>query len=375
MYRASKSTGSDYAITKIQRAALTGLATLVTITFLGTNLQAVLWQHSNWLVSTVLPAVVVDLTNDERATLDEAPLRRSAVLDAAAQMKANDMAKNEYFAHYSPDGISPWYWFKQAGYTYAHAGENLAIHFTDSSEVVEAWMNSPTHRENIVNSLYTEIGVGTAKGTYEGYDTVYVVQLFGAPAAVPATVAALEPSATPAIIPTPAPRPVANPQVAGVEEVIPATEPVTNHTQPATVAKNQPTAVTPVKESETRTIAAVPAPVTVPLELQTEVFDDTVVVTQPLMATSSGLAIASVDEPYTSHAGATALSMATQPHRALQTMYILVALLTLSLITWSLVHEARRLHFVQVAYSIALLAAVGGLWYVHGLLTAGAVVI
>ena len=158
---------------------------LTILTFVGANFQSRLWQSSQWLVSTVLPAVVVQLTNAERADLGESTLRRNASLDEAARMKAQHMANNEYFSHYAPDGTSPWYWFDKAGYTYAHAGENLAIHFTDSDEVVEAWMNSPTHRANIAGSQYTETGVGTAKGKFDGYDTVYVVQLFGTPAAAP----------------------------------------------------------------------------------------------------------------------------------------------------------------------------------------------
>jgi len=155
------------------------MAALVLLTFVGTNMQALLWQSSDWLVSTVLPAVVVDLTNDERADLAAAPLQRNTLLDQAAQQKAQHMAANEYFAHFAPDGTTPWSFFKTSGYVYAHAGENLAIHFTDSTEVVEAWMQSPAHRKNIVDTKYTEIGVGTAKGKFDGYDTVYVDSCLG----------------------------------------------------------------------------------------------------------------------------------------------------------------------------------------------------
>ena len=168
----------SYAPDMLQRFAVTLMMLLVLLTFVGANLHALLWQSSQWLVSTVLPAVVVDLTNEERAEFSEAPLRRNSILDEAARQKAEHMAQKEYFAHYAPDGTSPWFWFDQAGYVYAHAGENLAIHFTDSEEVVEAWMDSPSHRENIVSGKFTEIGVGTAKGEFEGYETVYVVQLF-----------------------------------------------------------------------------------------------------------------------------------------------------------------------------------------------------
>ncbi len=166
----------------LQKVSMVMMVGLVLLSFAMTNLQALWWQSSDWLVGAVLPAVVVDLTNKERGDLYLNTLTRSQALDEAARLKAEHMAKNSYFAHYSPDGVTPWYWFDQVSYKYLHAGENLAIHFTDSKSVVDAWMNSPTHRANITNQKFTEIGVGTAKGVYEGYNAVFVVQLFGAPA-------------------------------------------------------------------------------------------------------------------------------------------------------------------------------------------------
>jgi hypothetical protein len=103
------------------------------------------------------------------------------VLDESAKRKAEDMRDNQYFAHDSPDGVEPWYWFEKVGYDYVHAGENLAIYFDDSEEVVNAWMHSPLHKDNILKKEYTEIGVATVKGKYKGYDTVFVVQHFGTP--------------------------------------------------------------------------------------------------------------------------------------------------------------------------------------------------
>jgi hypothetical protein len=96
-------------------------------------------------------------------------------------MKANDMATKGYFAHTSPEGLSPWYWFKQAGYDFVYAGENLAVNFSDSAEVDKAWMNSPGHRDNILNTKYTEVGIATANGMYQGRPTTFVVQEFGRP--------------------------------------------------------------------------------------------------------------------------------------------------------------------------------------------------
>jgi hypothetical protein len=161
----------------------------------------------------ILPDALIDLTNANR-TAEAAPvLAEDGVLDAAARAKAEDMAAKGYFAHYAPDGTSPWHWFQTFGYAYTYAGENLAINFTDSKDVVDAWMASPKHRENIVNTHYTEIGIGTANGVYQGREAVFVVQFFGAPAAVTAPVIAT--TGTPAIAVTaPAPKPTIAPKPA-----------------------------------------------------------------------------------------------------------------------------------------------------------------
>jgi hypothetical protein len=171
--------GNKFRPDFLERLSVGIMLVLILLSFAMANLQSLLWISSDWLVSTILPAVIVDLTNDERNSEKIGTLTRSALLDKAANLKARDMAENEYFAHYSPTGVSPWYWFDQAGYNYLHAGENLAVHFTDSSDVLRAWMDSPSHRANIMNGDYVEIGIGTAKGEYKGQPTIYVVQLFG----------------------------------------------------------------------------------------------------------------------------------------------------------------------------------------------------
>jgi hypothetical protein len=121
------------------------------------------------------------LTNEERAQNDASPLSENNLLVKAAQLKANDMATRGYFAHTSPDGKTPWYWLEQVGYHYSAAGENLAVNFFESSDVAQAWMNSPTHRDNIVKKDYKEIGIAVASGIYEGRNTVFVAQFFGTP--------------------------------------------------------------------------------------------------------------------------------------------------------------------------------------------------
>jgi hypothetical protein len=102
-------------------------------------------------------------------------------LTQAAQLKADDMATNSYYAHISPDGKSPLYWLQAVGYKYLNAGENLVIDRNTSEEAVDAWMNSPDHRENILRPQFTEVGIGVASGVYQGIPTTYVVEEFGTP--------------------------------------------------------------------------------------------------------------------------------------------------------------------------------------------------
>jgi hypothetical protein len=153
-------------------------------------------------LSSVLPGVLVSLTNDDRSANGIGALKENALLDAAAQEKANDMAAKGYFSHVTPDGKTPWYWLDRVGYKYVYAGENLAVDFTDSTDVEKAWMNSPTHRANIVKAQYTEVGIATANGTFEGHPATFVVQFFGSPEA-----AAVAPKPTPTEETKPAPAP------------------------------------------------------------------------------------------------------------------------------------------------------------------------
>lgn len=165
----------------LSTAGLVAVGTLATLSFVGA-----IFLTNPGIISHQLAAVVsarlVDLTNTDRSGNGLGTLTVNPVLTAAAQAKANDMAAKSYFAHTSPDGKSSWFWFKQAGYSFSYAGENLAVDFTDSDDVNQAWLNSPTHRANIMNGHFTQIGIATAEGTFEGHPTVFVVQMFGTPA-------------------------------------------------------------------------------------------------------------------------------------------------------------------------------------------------
>lgn len=369
---------NDYTPHLLQRAAMVMMFVLVLLSFATVNLQALFWQSSTWLVGTVLPAVVVDMTNEERASLNEAPLVRNALLDQAARLKAEDMAKGSYFSHYSPTGVSPWHWFNEVNYVYATAGENLAIHFKDSGAVIDAWMKSPAHRANIVSNKYTEIGVGTAKGKYEGYDTVFVVQLFGTPAVAPVP--------TPTPIPTPEPVSpivlntetpevaiidksdefIGNEQVAG-EQVV--SEEVSLTPAPeAEIPKSEPAPVTPVAE---------PIPVE-PVEVsEVLVEDNQTSVFSTHFATSSGLepvAVGSVSGTTATEQTSFIGSIATRPTILLQAVYLTVGLLVALLLLVSIVIGIHHTRPLQIVYGIGMLMIMSGLFYVHISITTSVVI-
>ncbi|PIY74734.1 MAG: hypothetical protein COY85_02400 [Candidatus Portnoybacteria bacterium CG_4_10_14_0_8_um_filter_40_50] len=125
---------------------------------------------------------LVNLINQERTVKNLSALSVDVKLNEAASLKAQDMIANNYFDHTSPSGISPWYWFGKAGYSFVWAGENLAIHFIDTDAVFEAWMASPGHRDNILNPNFKDIGVAVAAGQIDGRQTTVSVLAFGSPA-------------------------------------------------------------------------------------------------------------------------------------------------------------------------------------------------
>src|SRR3989344_5403829 len=135
-------------------------------------------------VSAVLTrAGVMNWTNVQRKENGNLPpLKENLVLNAAAEAKLKDMFKNQYFEHVSPAGIGPGELVESAGYEYIASGENLALgNFDGDRDLVQAWMDSPGHRANILNIKYQEIGVAVGNGIFEGHETWLAVQEFGKP--------------------------------------------------------------------------------------------------------------------------------------------------------------------------------------------------
>lgn len=163
----------------------------------------IILQISFQIISQVKPGVLgisssinqqelIKLTNESRQKNGLPALKEDARLNQAAIEKARNMFDENYWAHFSPTGRDPWGFILKAGYRFSFAGENLARNFYNSRDVVDAWMASPTHRDNIVSSRYQNIGMAVAEGVLNGQKTTLVVQEFGTPveavAARPASV-------------------------------------------------------------------------------------------------------------------------------------------------------------------------------------------
>lgn len=138
--------------------------------------------------ANIAPSEVIRLTNEKRVQNGLSPVIENSTLSSAALAKGQDMLAKGYWAHFAPDGTSPWSFFTKFGYHYKYAGENLARDFSSASGTVEGWMNSPTHRDNILNANYKEIGIGVVEGSLAGTDTTIVVQFFGARSGTVATI-------------------------------------------------------------------------------------------------------------------------------------------------------------------------------------------
>ncbi len=384
---------NDYKPHILQKAALVAMVVLVALSFTMANIQALFWINSDWMISTILPAVVVAETNDERGDEDLVQLRRNTTLDAAAQLKAEHMAANEYFAHFAPDGTSPWFWFGQVDYGFVHAGENLAIHFSDSSEVVEAWMDSPTHRANILNGDFREIGIGVAEGSYEGYKTLYVVQLFGTPAVaspapvIPPVVAVTTPAPEPAPVvaaaatETPAPvvvqeTPVNEPEIIQIQTT--ETAEVAGAEDEVVVAEDRDqepvtTMVTEIVETELVTDAAAAETTNDITEIAVQ--DSGVVAYSDLISTTTGAIPASIDGESVSKTEKPFFAFATQPQFVLQVLYVMLGLFVIGALMLSILIEIRKQHPIQIGYGLAMLLLMYGLYSVHTAVTSGAAII
>jgi hypothetical protein len=126
-------------------------------------------------------SALITLTNQQRVAAGLQSLNVNSELTASATAKAQDMLARNYWAHFAPDGTSPWHFISGSGYSYTHAGENLAMDFATDDAVMTGWMNSPTHRANVLDPDYRDIGIAVVQGTLLGEQTTLVVAHYGTP--------------------------------------------------------------------------------------------------------------------------------------------------------------------------------------------------
>ncbi|MBI4067649.1 CAP domain-containing protein [Candidatus Gottesmanbacteria bacterium] len=172
---------------------------------------------------------LLDLTNQKRSESGLGNLSLSPTLSAAAANKASDMFSKNYWAHIAPDGKTPWDFITGAGYRYIYAGENLAKNFNDSGGVVSAWMDSPTHKDNLLKKEYQEVGFAVVNGTLNGEETTLVVQFFGS------SNSSTAPQEQVNILPTQQPQPTV------IAQVLPTSIPlpIASNISPTTIAPTQ----------------------------------------------------------------------------------------------------------------------------------------
>ena len=196
-------------------------------------------------------------TNNERTQNGAGGLSLNQNLNSAAQAKANDMIARNYWSHNTPDGQEPWIFIDGAGYKYLKAGENLAYGFDSSNDTVTGWMNSPTHRANLLDGGFNDVGFGFANGASynnSGPETV-VVAMYGNPQVLAAS------NQTPAPAPLPVPEePKPANTVSSPDTEMPAGQPsaVASAEKPADNKPQPVTTATPIiKEPPTQPVSRI----------------------------------------------------------------------------------------------------------------------
>lgn len=143
-------------------------------------LMGIFLLSSTAYLTSITPENIISLTNEERIKNNLSALTANQFLTKAAYQKGQTIFNNQIFQHNINDQkFSTWIY--EADYLYSYVGENLAIDFMTSEGVVKAWMNSPTHKKNLLNSYFKETGVAVIESEFKDHNTILVVQIFGTP--------------------------------------------------------------------------------------------------------------------------------------------------------------------------------------------------
>jgi hypothetical protein len=202
---------------------------------------------------------ILNEVNHQRSLRNLVILNTNGKLGAAAQYKADDMQTRHYFAHVDPDGHYIWDRIVKEGYSpYTQLGENLAIEFYDTDSLISAWMNSPTHRENLLNENFRDQGMGLSLGTpSQGQYYSAIANTFGTQ---PAQSAPKSPSPTPKSKPVPTP-------LSGVNGTLSVPTPTPSPTPSSLGASPTPKPKPSPKVTPTPTVVPTPTPLAVPTPL------------------------------------------------------------------------------------------------------------
>jgi len=344
---------NEYKPHLLRETAVTILALIALAVFVFSSIHTALLVSSSDFLAAVLPRVLVDLTNNDRGENTLAPLTISPVLESAAQLKANDMAENSYFAHVSPDGVTPWHWFVEAGYQFVAAGENLAVNFSDSEDVEQAWMDSVGHRANILNGNFTEIGIATARGQYKGRETVFVVQLFGRPALAQAT---------------PVPDAVAKTPASTIDNTEPIPAVAAGSVEaPETSLEIVEVAKSVVEDASDSAVSSLEEPDTLEVIREDNMFiavrdtaamDAEEEVTQELAGTEAVGLLAPEQTNFVER-------LFAQPRTLLNIAYFILAVLVLISLILNIVIEIKHQHPRHIAYGVLLFVLIVGFAYIY----------
>ena len=311
--------GNDYKPHSLRETSVVIVGVIAVLIFFGSVAQYVVITQPN--LASVVSAVLVDLTNADRKANALGVLTVNPTLVVAAQEKANDMAAKSYFAHTSPEGLTPWHWFSKNGYRFKYAGENLAVNFSDSAEVERAWMNSPGHRANILNGKFTEVGIAISFGKYDGRDVVFVAQLFGRPSLAAAATA-----------------PIARALASETKTAAPAGTPITEQT--VRVLSEEISTGDTGPENE----------IFVAVENASET-DEVAAPAEETTAVNVGTNVSALQR------------LATMPQTTMRYAYFALIAVVLTALFLNIFIEIRRQHPRHILYGILLLVFIGALFY------------
>jgi uncharacterized protein YkwD len=155
---------------------------LIAIVGIGVLVNSTLTSHMHGVLGASTDITSTQLladTNTQRSNDKESSLQLNTLLTEAAQGKADDMVTRNYWSHNTPDGRTPWSFINATGYQFAAAGENLAFGFGSSASIMNGWMNSPEHRVNVLDDIFTQVGFGIAKSpNFQGHgpETIVVAE-------------------------------------------------------------------------------------------------------------------------------------------------------------------------------------------------------